>query len=984
MKIARLLRRSGWTKSALGLLPVLLLAGWCAGPATAAGVEATWGAVKELRGVSTVSVGVPSNASPTMTCWSGGNCVAVGTYLDHINRSRVFVQDEVNGTWMPTSSATGTDAQAGGAVVSAVSCGGPGDCVGIGGIGGASFIEEEVSGTWRPMRSVPGLSASIASQLLVVDCPAPGSCTAAGQYESSSGIEETFTTSETGGTWSTYKLMDGSASLGVSPSGAFAAATPDAISCSDANSCAVGGYVSNYNSDTAGYIYGEVGGLWEPATLETSTTPAGLNYQFSGVVSTVSCHIAGSCVAGGYYQDASGAQQALLVTQSGSKWSEEELPGTAALNVSGGITFAGGITLGAALTSISCASAGNCTAIGYYGDATAVEQGFVATESSGTWSPAAPLPGLAALNAGASHSNSGATPSAVSCPTYGNCSIVGDYTDAKGHIQYFTAGEVTGTTGDATMLPGTSTFPVEQSGPYAPNTLSDLWCASGGDCLVVGALPAYDAPSTTPIAFTAVETASAWDPAAPYTATATVTVGTAATVSATQCPAPGECVALGQYETASRSVLTFVAQEAHGTWRADTELTSLKALGNVDAYVDYLSCPAVGACTVGGIYYGRTGSAHSFYDVEVAGVWRPAETVRGLRVYRSSSYSNVGVQLTGLTCTGVGNCLGIGQYQATATTTKPFLLTETSGRWSVRSVLPGLSALHASSAGLSVLTCTATGYCLAGGAYTDKHRRNQSLMIAETKGIWAPATTVPHTVSLNVGPNQDGGSYASTVACATWGNCILTGEYVNKGGNDVPYLASEHAGKWAPAITLPDIGRLLGKAGSYGYEVSGISFTSAACPSPASCIVVGLVPVELTAITKHTSIFDGTLESFSILESNGSYSKLRKLLARPPNAASVTAFQAIGLACESASQCIAAGDVSTIEPVLRNGRYVFEDLNGVSSASESVNGPGAVSPIHGLSPSSAATMTCRRGSGCAVAGNEINNAGEVPFVVTTP
>jgi hypothetical protein len=962
-------------------LSVLVLVGWCTGPATAAGVEATWGAVKQLGGVSTVTVGVPSSAAPTMTCWSDGNCVAVGTYLDHIDRSRVFVQDEVNGTWKPARSAKGTDAQAGGAVVSAVSCGGPGDCVGIGGIGGASFIEEEVSGVWQPMRGVPGLSASIASELLFVDCPAPASCTAAGQYESSSGIEETFTTSETGGTWSTYKLMDGSAALGVSPSGAFAAATPDAISCSGANSCAVGGYVSDDSSDTAGYIYGEVGGVWEPASLETSTTPVGQNYQFSGVVSTVSCPAAGSCMAGGYYQDANGTQQALLVTQSGSTWGEEEVPGTASLNVTGGIAFAGGITLGAALTSISCVSAGNCTAIGYYGDATAVEQGFVANESSGTWSLAAPLPGLAALNAGASHYNSGSTPSAVSCPTAGNCSIVGVYTDAKGRIQYFTAGEVTGTPGDATRLPGTSTFPVQQSGPYAPTTLSDLWCGSGGDCLVVGALPQYYISSTTPIAFTAVETASTWEPAAPYAATATVTVGTAATVTATQCPAPGECVALGQYQTASRDSLTFVAQEVHGAWRADTELTSLKALGNVDAYVDYLSCPAVGACTVGGTYYARMGSAHSFYDVEVAGVWRPAETIRGLRVYRSSSYASVGVQLTGLTCTGVGNCVGIGQYQATATTTKPFLLTETSKRWSVRAALPGLSALHASSAGLSVLSCVSTGYCLAGGEYTDRHRRNQSLMIAETKGIWTPATTVPRTVSLNVGPIQDGGGYVSTAACATWGNCIETGEYVNKGGNDVPYLASEHAGKWAPAVTLPDIGRLLGKAASYG--VSGISFTSAACPSPASCIVVGLVPVALSAITRHTSIFDDTFESFSILESNGSYSKLKKLVVRPPNAASVASFQAIGLACESASQCVAAGDVSTIEPLLENGQYQFENLNGVSSASESVNGSGAVSPIHGLSRSSADTMTCRRGAGCAVAGNEINNAGEVPFVVTT-
>ena len=114
---ARLSRTVGLTKVGTGTLLALLVVGQCAGPASAVGARTSWGAVHQLGGVSTVTVGVPSSAAPTMSCWSAGNCVAVGTYLDHINRSRVFVQDEVNGKWMSTASVTGADAQFGGAVI---------------------------------------------------------------------------------------------------------------------------------------------------------------------------------------------------------------------------------------------------------------------------------------------------------------------------------------------------------------------------------------------------------------------------------------------------------------------------------------------------------------------------------------------------------------------------------------------------------------------------------------------------------------------------------------------------------------------------------------------------------------------------------------------------------------------------------------------------------------------------------------------------
>ena len=49
---------------------------------------------------------------------------------------------------------------------------------------------------------------------------------------------------------------------------------------------------------------------------------------------------------------------------------------------------------------MSCASAGNCSAGGYYTDGAGHEQAFVVSEVNGTWGTAIEVPGTAALNAG--------------------------------------------------------------------------------------------------------------------------------------------------------------------------------------------------------------------------------------------------------------------------------------------------------------------------------------------------------------------------------------------------------------------------------------------------------------------------------------------------------------------------------------------------------------------------------------------------------
>ena len=66
------------------------------------------------------------------------------------------------------------------------------------------------------------------------------------------------------------------------------------------------------------------------------------------------------------------------------------MPGSAILNTGGR----------GQLASVSCYSAGNCAAGGYYTTGSGLRQAFVVSEHSGVWGKAIPVPGLATLSAG--------------------------------------------------------------------------------------------------------------------------------------------------------------------------------------------------------------------------------------------------------------------------------------------------------------------------------------------------------------------------------------------------------------------------------------------------------------------------------------------------------------------------------------------------------------------------------------------------------
>jgi hypothetical protein len=208
-------------------------------------------------------------------------------------------------------------------------------------------------------------------------------------------------------------------------------------------------------------------GHW--GTAEEMPGIAALSTGDYAVVNSISCASPGNCSAVGRYNVSSSTvdQQAFVASQTHGTWGRaEKVPGTTALNKGG---FA-------SVFSVSCPSAGNCGAGGFYAGSGGYEQALVVSEVNGVWGSAEQVPGTATLNAGG-----GAAIYSVSCPGPGDCSAGGSYLDASLHAQAFTVGETNGVWGTAREVPGTAALNAGGSAEVEAVSCAEVnRCSAGG------------------------------------------------------------------------------------------------------------------------------------------------------------------------------------------------------------------------------------------------------------------------------------------------------------------------------------------------------------------------------------------------------------------------------------------------------------------------------------------------------------------------
>jgi Peptidase A4 family len=397
----------------------------------AAAPPAPWGTAEQVPGLAALNTGGDAQIT-SVSCASGGGCGAGGSYQDSSGNFQAFVVSEADGTWGTAEKVPGLAALATGGFseIDWVSCPSAGNCSAAGGFrnsspSGQPFVVSELDGSWGTAEKVPGLAALDAggnAQITSVSCGAAGNCSAGGYYVDSSG-NQAFVVSQVDGSWGTAEEVPGTAALNTGGS-----AEITSVSCAAAGNCSASGDYQEHigsNSLPQAFVVSEVDGSW--GTAEEVPGLAALNRGGDAMTASVSCATAGNCSAGGYYTDRSGVPQAFVVSQAGGTWgTAEEIPGTAALNADGN----------AAIYSVSCGAAGNCSVGRSYLDGSGDSQAFVVSQVDGTWGTAEEVPGTAALNTGGN-----AAIVSVSCATAGDCSAGGYYLDGLGDYQAFVAGE---------------------------------------------------------------------------------------------------------------------------------------------------------------------------------------------------------------------------------------------------------------------------------------------------------------------------------------------------------------------------------------------------------------------------------------------------------------------------------------------------------------------------------------------------------------
>jgi hypothetical protein len=422
------------------------------------------------------------------------------------------------------------------AQVNSVSCRSPGDCS-AGGYsafaqGHQAMVVSEVHGRWRTAINVPGSAALNAGEDAAVNsvsCASPGNCGAGGFYADDTTAGQAFVASQVNGSWHKAVVFPGITALNT---GGIAAVT--SVSCASAGDCSAAGYYTDNQAQPHLFVVSEVRGAWgKPIAIPGITA---LSHGLFAGVSSVSCASAGNCAAGGWFTDRQGNRQAFLVSEVNNTWRAAfEVPGTAALN-SAGL---------AEVTSVSCPSAGNCAAGGYYeitvdGDAHGPLEAFVVSKVKGTWRNAIEVPGTAALNHGDAQTTS------VSCPSSGNCAAGGSYIDDSRHgiEQGFVASEVNGTWRKAIEVPATGAVNI---GPFAGVT--SVSCASPGNCAAGGF---YTGRGHHQQAFVLSQVNGTWQDAVEVPGIAALNAGGQAQVTTVSCVTARDCAAAGFY-TASFS-----------------------------------------------------------------------------------------------------------------------------------------------------------------------------------------------------------------------------------------------------------------------------------------------------------------------------------------------------------------------------------------------------------------------------------------------
>jgi outer membrane protein OmpA-like peptidoglycan-associated protein len=542
----------------------------------------------------------------------------------------------------------------------------------------------------------------------------------------------------------------------------------------------------------------------------------------------------------------------------------------------------GGGATGSSFTAISCPTASTCTAVGQVG-AAAGPLALIYQQVAGSWSSVtAPLP------PGASAAHPGADLLAVACAAPGSCVAVGSYTNTTGG----------GTTGQQALID------VETGGVWSAvrtplpanastssnNTLGAVSCASSGSCVAVGS---YAETGGNEQALLVVESAGVWSAVPAPLPTGANGANANNALDGVTCTSNTDCVAVGDYVatvpgstcTNHACQLALLDVETSGVWSSQivplpSNATAGPATGDL---LSAVSCPSTGECVAVGSYVDTKGNNRALLDVETAGTWG---AVAAPLPAGASAAPNTNA-LVSVTCTAVGTCVAVGQYDNTSEFPEGLIEDDVGGAWSpVSAPTPSDGRALQPDVALNSVSCAPGAGCVAVGSYVtnlgDLHPR--ALVDAQLGGTW----TAGYVQLPNDASRAQPYSTLSQVDCTTATTCVAVGLYVTL--KNVPGVLLD---AWSIALTSIPVApaaptnvvavaghgqatiRWTASASDGGSPITG--YTATASPGGATCTTTGATTCRLWPLSGNAS-YSFTVSAENELGSSPQSASTRGLL----------------------------------------------------------------------------------------------------------
>jgi hypothetical protein len=358
--------------------------------------------------------------------------------------------------------------------------------------------------------------------------------------------------------------------------------------------------------------------------------------------------------------------------------------------------------------------------------------------------------------------------------------------------------------------------------------------------------------------------------------------------------------------------------------------------------VNSIACPAAGNCVAGGWYHQRS-HVEAFLVTETNGVWGMPFKVPGLATINTKDYAGVDT----VSCSAVGDCAAGGFYYTTDRgidifryfKSQAFVVSETNGVWRKAIEVPGSEKLNAyGSAGVYSISCAAAGECAAGGAYVDRGGAQQAFVASESHGRWAKAIEVPGSGKLN----GLGDAAVNSVLCGAAGECAAGGYYsLLDSGSKRGFVVTETNGVWGHAV----------KWGPTGFSYDDVTVDSVSCPAVGACAAGG-----------HAQSSDDPDLALVSSQTNGTWSAPTDL---PGFQALSSGFRAgrVSVSCSAVGACAAGGTFGDDS----GGTHVFVAGEANGSWEDAIEVPGTAT-LNSAHHADVNAISCAAPGECAAGG----------------